>query len=329
MKNVRCKDRPGYIYKTPLCLYTLSKNAEGELQLRNSQEQPCPDQDCLTLKTRHTLSLDLSAHACDSPLAGLLDGQFVIKKLMHAFIDGNGEERGVHGGRFVWNGVGAQARGSISGITNAGTHRAPVFQDCQPCDARGFMEGRFCGTVVNAEDETLIGCQVLGTYRLQFDPSQGGGQGAVQATFEGVILCECGGGNGEQVCIDFESKNPGTTGPNPWVEQNVEFLVNDHNGNPKPNTQIDNGFGANGLDCGFSTEIELPALASRVEARLVHAATPATMDAFDSANVLVGSATMSSNGPETLTISAADIKRVVITPPQNETALLRFCYDPQ
>ena len=42
---------------------------------------------------------------------------------------------------FRWKGVGALATGTLRGVTNAGTHRRPAFDDCQRCDNPGVMEG--------------------------------------------------------------------------------------------------------------------------------------------------------------------------------------------
>lgn len=88
---------------------------------------------------------------------------------------------------------GVFATGTLSGITNAGTHRAPFEPSCQPCHAPGFMEGHFCGVIRRSTaDPALLGCQVFGSYKLEF-------QGALQdernpvrrGVFEGLIVCEC------------------------------------------------------------------------------------------------------------------------------------------
>ena len=64
---------------------------------------------------------------------------------------------------------GVFATGTLSGITNAGTHRAPFEPSCQPCHAPGFMEGRFCGVIRRSTDDpALLGCQVFGSYKLEF-----------------------------------------------------------------------------------------------------------------------------------------------------------------
>jgi hypothetical protein len=94
-------------------------------------------------------------------------------------------------GSSVWNAGKTLVFGNLSGLTNAGTHREPVFQACQPCDARGFMEGRFCGTIVRTTEAGLLGCHVFGTYRIGFDPSEVGVVGRLRGTLEGLVVCDC------------------------------------------------------------------------------------------------------------------------------------------
>ena len=76
-------------------------------------------------------------------------------------------------------------------MTNVGTHRAPVFKECQSCDDIGVMEGRLCGQIASTSHPALNGCQVMADYRIKFDPGVAGGQGAVRGTLEGVIICSC------------------------------------------------------------------------------------------------------------------------------------------
>jgi hypothetical protein len=220
------------------------------------------------------------------------------------------------------------ATGSISGITNAGSHRLPVFEDCQPCDAAGFMEGRFCGQIVKAGDPSLLGCQVIGNYRLRFDPSREGGSGAVQGALEGLVTCECVG-EPPRLCVDFQGLPTGG-GSNPRIEQDVSFEVRDGAGSLPPTTQIRTEGAFTGLDCGFRTEIQLPMECSAVDVRLVHFAQPARITAFGSSGAVAGTAVMS--GPqrqaETLRV-AGDIVRVAVEASQDETLLLEFCYEPR
>jgi hypothetical protein len=188
----RCADRPEDIRDTEMCLASLSKNLEGELRLLDRDLEQCAQPRCITLKTLHYLRMNVKTNdPCDSEPGRQLDGVFQVRDLTHAFMDGDGNRRGFHGGNFRWTGSGLLAVGSISGITNAGTHREPVFDPCQRCEAPGYMEGRFCGIVRRAQDQALVGCQSIGTYRFRFDPSSGGGEGAIRGTLEGGIVCSC------------------------------------------------------------------------------------------------------------------------------------------
>ena len=85
-----------------------------------------------------------------------------------------------------------------------------------------------------------------------------------------------------------------------------------------------------GLNVGFTTEIVLPVPCSAVEATLVHLAQPARLEAFEVGGASAGAVTMSvgQNTPEILRITGTAIDRAVITAPQDETLLLRFCFEP-
>lgn len=133
------------------------------------------------------------------PEAGLLDGVLAVRRLVTAFVDGSGENRGLHTGALEWIGSDAQVRGTLSGTTNVGTHRQPAFDPCQECHAPGYMEGRLCGRVVKTRDNRLRGCQLTASYRLRFDPSEGAIDTGVTGTIEGLIVCSCG----KRECVDL------------------------------------------------------------------------------------------------------------------------------
>jgi hypothetical protein len=184
------------ILERNICLSALSKNLEGKLEPLHHALERCVKLKCRTLKTIHFLELQVKTNApCDSAPGKLLDGNFIVRNLVTAFENGDGTRRGIHEGDFLWKGTGAVAVGTISGITNAGTHRGPIFKPaCQTCDAKGWMEGRFCGTIRQSRRPALRGCQVIGTYRFQFKPNRAdGGRGGIRGTLEGEIVCACPG----------------------------------------------------------------------------------------------------------------------------------------
>ena len=187
-----CLDDPGTILKQDWCLSALSKDLSGTLVLAGGISHQCRKPPCKTLKTTHHVKLNAVGHQpCDSSAAKLLDGQIAIDRLITVF-DQDGSHRGFHVGDFVWQGVkGLQVSGRISGVTNVGTHRLPALTDCQKCDAKGVMEGRLCGQIASTTHPELNGCQVIADYRIKFDPGTTGGQGALLATLEGVIICLC------------------------------------------------------------------------------------------------------------------------------------------
>jgi hypothetical protein len=177
-----------------MCLNTLSKDMEGKLApILPPRPEQCHTPTCKTLKTTHKLSLKPRPNPpCDTPAVKPFAGTLVVDRLVTAY-DQDGVHRGFHAGDFVWAGAaGLQVKGRISGVTNLGTHRLPVFKDCQRCDEKGVMEGRLCGQVVATNTPALKGCWVVAAYRIKFDPtSQTGGDGAVQGVLEGVVICKC------------------------------------------------------------------------------------------------------------------------------------------
>jgi hypothetical protein len=189
--QAKCFDNPPDIFKRDVCVNAASKNLAGDLRLLDSRKHQCAVPSCQTLKTLHRLKFQARVNRpCDSRLGRRFSGTVVVERFVTAF-DQDGQHRGFHAGDFEWIGVGFKAVGRLSGMTNVGTHRLPVFADCQRCDARGVMEGRLCGHVVDTLDPALKACQIFGSYRIKFDPSIAGGSGAITGIFEGVVICPC------------------------------------------------------------------------------------------------------------------------------------------
>jgi hypothetical protein len=302
-----------------VCVSPVSKDLEGKLELVHSEPESCEPLQCKTLETLHHLQLAVAPHACDSRAAALLNGTLASGDLVHKFADADGTHRGVHEGTFRWTGPGLAAAGTLRGITNAGTHRAPAFEDCQQCDNPGVIEGLLVGTIRKARDRRLIGCTIQAMYRLRYDPGTDGGQGAVQGTLEGAIVCDC---PSTRSCVDLTTAT--ATGGNTLTLSGVTFDVGAGNV-----LQIRPMGAFTGLDVLRQTEIALPS-ASAVEATLVTFAQAATLEAFDGTGASLGVAKMSGAQAvaETLTLSGAGIVRATITAPVDETLLLRFCFTP-
>ena len=326
--NWPCKnlDDAPKLWNQRMCLEPVSKNLRGELHLLKNERQECETPPCVTLKTDHALKLEIFSHdPCDSEVGQRLDGVFVVRELVHAFNEPTAESRGIHTGAFTWSTGSIEIVGEMSGMTNVGTHREPVFDPCQECHDPGYMEGRLCGRIVKAEDKRLVGCLVTAVYRLRFDHSVEFQDTAVQGTLEGAVVCPC---EGKGKCIDFtsfdESKNP-----NPWMLDGCEFFVADASGAPAGNAEITSiGGTVNGLNAGHELRIQLASPASAVSITLINFSTPSQVLAFSTGGVLVGAATMTVSGtPETLTLAGADIATVVVRSPQNETLVLEFCVE--
>lgn len=182
-------DDPCTMLRRQVCLSPVSKDIEGEVGDPESERRACREPECVTLTSVQPLTLKLNTHQ-DCDRVAELDGTIEVRDLVHVF-DGDGTGRGFHSGSFRWASVAGLILGHLSGITNAGTHRAPAFQECQRCQD-AVMEGQLCGTVCRSREPGFADCQVFGAYRLRIEPSPEGlrPQG-VRGTFEGVLVCPC------------------------------------------------------------------------------------------------------------------------------------------
>ena len=70
-----CHATPAEFFAAEVCLYELSKDAEGRLSPPEGQQHVCPEDDCRTLTTDQDLELSLRSHDCDSDVGRLFDGQ--------------------------------------------------------------------------------------------------------------------------------------------------------------------------------------------------------------------------------------------------------------
>ena len=177
-----------------MCLYSISKDVKGELRLIDSVTEECGTPRCVTLKVIDFVRADASTHRqCETDQGQYFNGDLKIYDLTHAFINGSSKQRGFHGGKFRLGGVAGTIDGTISGMTNVDTHRQPLPDAPEPndCDVPRLMEGRFCGTIQRARDDSLVGAQAIGTYRFfvfdGFDPERSD----IVGTMEGVIVVTC------------------------------------------------------------------------------------------------------------------------------------------
>jgi hypothetical protein len=206
-----CKDSASYLLGQRLCFDPLSKDVVDGSELRKVLEGPvevCRERECVSYKFVHELHLNITINRtepedldCQALPSDRLNGRLSVCNLVHTLsssIDVR-RSRAFHGGDFTWidstNGI--VVEGSLSGITNAGTHRLPLppprgcEQPCQRCSAPGFMEGRFCGSIrLSAFDGSLVGAQVVGLYKLQFDGRLKDDRADVIGVMEGGILFE-------------------------------------------------------------------------------------------------------------------------------------------
>lgn len=316
-----CLEDPRELWDREVCLYPVSKNVRGDLRLMDRMLQTCEEERCRTLKADQVLKVEVEPHDCDSEAAAALSGVFIVRRLITAFADGSGENRGLHTGAFDWIGDGARVRGSVSGMTNVGTHRQPLLDPCQECRAPGYMEGRLCGQVVRAADERLRDCRVTASYRFRFDPSEGAIDTAIAGTLEGLIVCPCTRGD----CLDLTGF-PAISHAQPWSVGFSTFLVHDHTGTPNATADVVTWGAFTGVNTGFQTHITLASPVTNVDLTLVHFSSPATATALEGAGAVVDTEAMTVAGgtPQTLHLTG-DIHSLVVDAPNDETLILEIC----
>ncbi|MFC1718768.1 right-handed parallel beta-helix repeat-containing protein, partial [Candidatus Poribacteria bacterium] len=137
-------------------------------------------------------------------------------------------------------------------------------------------------------------------------------------------------------CVDFMGMAP-DSGYNPRIEDGVSFLVQDYEGDSPDETEFmsitdTNGEDLNGLSCNRTTEIKLPFPSISVELELIsgqqiYSGQQMRIEAFyNDAPVDERNMTAGPNEAQTFRITGNAINRVVIYNPQDEAALLRFCF---
>ncbi|MGA9773957.1 MAG: hypothetical protein WBV94_33305 [Blastocatellia bacterium] len=135
------------------------------------------------------------------------------------------------------------------------------------------------------------------------------------------------------ICVDFTGFPPGS-GPNPRIEQQVQFAVQGQPGTVPPKTRIDlRNFASGtkaGLNCFYQVDITLPKPSSFVELTLSHNTSPPRFEAFNEDGSSAGSIQMQTprNELETARIDGYAITRVTVFTPQFEVWLHNICFDP-
>jgi hypothetical protein len=186
-----CFDDPRTIFESRFCLDAISKNVKGTVKVVKELQVVCETEKCVTFRTLSALKVATTTNKpCDSKLALRLDGGSLVVDDLATAYENDGLQRGIHAGDFVWTGQHVQIKGRMSGITNAGILRAPLFKPaCEACSAPGIMIGRLCGQVVGSAGAGLDGAQVMAVYRiLGGKPSKTGANGPATGTIEGVIV---------------------------------------------------------------------------------------------------------------------------------------------
>ncbi len=189
---ISCNFGPNDLLLAVPCVFSVSKDVEGELLPTSAEKEECKRLECVTLTTTHAIRAKVSAHDCDSKRSQPLDGGLSVSPLTTIFEDADPNGRGIHAGNFRWVAPGLLITGRIQGVTNAGVLRKPLSQACEECRNPGAMVGRLCGTIRRALfDPALVGAVVTGVYRFEYKPDGEGGSGGIIGALEGAIVQEC------------------------------------------------------------------------------------------------------------------------------------------
>ena len=113
----------------------------------------------------------------------------------------------------------------------------------------------------------------------------------------------------------------------PYVEEDAEFTAYRQD-RPQSSTAVRSAAGDRGIDIGTRLEAKLPCPASGVELTLLQQARPVEVTGYDASGAVVATA----SGPDrqgvvTVPLDGRGIVAVVVEAPQDETTLLRFCFD--
>lgn len=183
------------------------------------------------------------------------------------------------------------------------------------------MEGRLCGTVVRPAEPRLAGAQVVAAYRIRFDPSEKGGEGAVAGTLEGLVVRSCAP---TDECVEFAAVG---TDANPRVAGDLTIETRDLNGPTQQTTVVAWG-NHTGLHLWHSATLRFAQPVSQVEVTLVHFVQHATATAFDPSGAAVATASMSApqNVDETLVLTGPGITSVTVDSPQDEVLMPKVCW---
>lgn len=301
------------------CVQPISKDARGELRLKDAERRTCPKtDDCPTLVSQHELEVRVRRHDCDG--RPKTDGR-ILARLTTVF-DTEGTQRGVHAGELEWEADGLVIRATLRGMTNVGLHRERPFKPIEKCHEPGVLRGVLCGEVVKAKDTHLVGAQVTASYRFEFEPDEKGGSGPIVGTIEGMLLRACSPKDLE--CVDFATELTPGTFPNPVTIGGHSVSVQDHTGAPLGSNTVT----TEGLNAGWLTTISLAAPAAEVTVTVItYTGSPITVIAYDASGAVVDTTVIT--GPQGVpldgVVRGGGIVRVTVEPPQNETFLVGFC----
>ena len=149
--------------------------------------------------------------------------------------------------------------------------------------------------------------------------------GAPDPCAEGVVTP---GAQPLVTCVDFSQMEPGAEGANPIAFADAVFSAW-RSGVLVPHTRIEGWGEFIGFNCFLQTTVALPQATSGVTLTLMCGAGPTSLEAYDATGAPVDSAQTSGVGgqAETVRLAGGGITQVVITAPQNETLLLKICWE--
>lgn len=185
---------PSFIPADPVCLQVVSRDLSGRFGSPLGEVEDCPDMDCFTRRTTQKLRFDATANEeCDEGAGAVLDTT-IFGRVEHLFKGQTGGARGIHSGTVFWTLSQGHGRGTgnMRGVTNAGTHRAPVFRACEGCDAP-TMQGSLEATATIGPGTSAPRVVLLrAVYKIALqEPGEEGLVGNFKGTLEGVVMFFC------------------------------------------------------------------------------------------------------------------------------------------
>lgn len=134
--------------------------------------------------------------------------------------------------------------------------------------------------------------------------------------------------NGKRECVDFRRAKEGAV-DNPLSQQAARFLAFDKIGQPRPVGRMQGLGGIVGWRTGHRAEVSLPCTATQVDIVIASFSrlSPPRIVALDKSRQVVNQVVANGGGIESLRLTGNEIVAIHIETPDDETTLLRLCWE--